>query len=114
MPRFVAFLRAVNVGGRVVKMGELRTLFESLGLRSVETFIASGNVIFESNGRSVPSLERRIEDHLRKALGYEVKTFVRTDAEVAAIAKYKPFRANRPSPMRHPRRGSAFAQRFVG
>ena len=48
MPRFIAFLRAINVGGHNVTMKELRGLFEALGLKSVETFIASGNVIFES------------------------------------------------------------------
>ena len=47
MPRQVAFLRAVNVGGRVAKMDALRRSFEKLGFRRVETFIASGNVIFD-------------------------------------------------------------------
>ena len=44
----IAFLRAVNVGGRVVKMDRLRALFEGEGFTGVETFIASGNVIFDS------------------------------------------------------------------
>lgn len=91
MARFIAFLRAVNVGGRVVKMDELRALFEGLGLARVETFIASGNVIFESRAKSVAGLEQKIEQHLLQSLGYEVKTFLRTDAEVAAIARYPAF-----------------------
>ena len=45
--KYVAFLRAINVGGHVVKMEVLRAHFESLGLSSVDTFIASGNVIFD-------------------------------------------------------------------
>ncbi len=91
MPRYVAFLRAINVGGHVVKMEDLRVLFESLKFKSVETFIASGNVIFESSAKPVADLQTKIETALRKALGYEVSTFVRTDGEVQAIARYKPF-----------------------
>jgi uncharacterized protein (DUF1697 family) len=93
MPRFIAFLRAINVGGHVVTMAELRALFEALGFKNVETFIASGNVIFESRATDTGAMERQIEGRLLKALGYEVVTFVRTDAEVAAIARYRPFKA---------------------
>ena len=92
MPRFVAFLRAINVGGHTVKMEDLRALFEALGFSKVETFIASGNVIFDSKARDMAALERRIEAHLQESLGYEVKTFVRSDAEIAAIARYQPFK----------------------
>ena len=48
MTRYFTFLRAINVGGHTVKMDVLRQLFESLGFSNVETFIASGNVIFEA------------------------------------------------------------------
>jgi uncharacterized protein (DUF1697 family) len=58
---------------------------------NVETFIASGNVIFEAASRDSAALHRKIEAHLAKSLGHEVSTFVRTDAEVAAIACYRPF-----------------------
>lgn len=91
MPRYIAFLRAINVGGHTVKMDELRALFESLGFSKVETFIASGNVIFETKSGKAQALQRKIEALLHKSLGYEVATFIRTDAEVAAIAHYKPF-----------------------
>ncbi len=93
MPRHIAFLRAINVGGRNVTMAALRELFESLGLAKVETFIASGNVIFECSSRSGAALQTKIEAHLRAALGYEVATFVRSDTEVNAIACYQPFSA---------------------
>jgi uncharacterized protein (DUF1697 family) len=84
--RYVAWLRAINVGGRVVKMDRLRSVFQSLGLSNVETFIASGNVIFESSGKAPSELERHIEAGLAKAFGYPVDTFVRSTREVAAIA----------------------------
>lgn len=94
MPRYVAFLRAINVGGHTVKMDELRRLFEDFGLARVETFIASGNVIFESR-RTATKLAGEIESGLRQALGYEVATFLRTVAEVAAVAGHEPFDASR-------------------
>jgi uncharacterized protein (DUF1697 family) len=91
MPKLVAFLRAINVGGRTVAMAVLREEFEALGLKDVETFIASGNVIFTAPPGNRVALERKIERHLHEALGYEVKTFLRTESEVAAIAVYHPF-----------------------
>ena len=58
MPKYFAFLRAINVGGHVVTMDHLVRLFEGMGFSGVETFIASGNVIFEtSKGR--PKLLKR-------------------------------------------------------
>ena len=91
MPRYIAFLRAINVGGRTVTMEALRAQFQGLGFLQVETFIASGNVIFTSRSSSGPVLQRRIEAKLQQALGYEVATFLRTDAELQAIAGRPPF-----------------------
>lgn len=92
MARYVAFLRAVNVGGRTVTMDRLRAPFESLGFGKVETFIASGNVIFEAPARkSSSTLERGIEKALADSLGYEVRTFIRSEAELAAIAAHPAF-----------------------
>jgi uncharacterized protein (DUF1697 family) len=87
----VAFLKAINVGGHTVSMDRLRALFEGLGLQNVETFIASGNVVFESRARSLAGLERRIGQAVRAALGYAVPTFLRTAGEVAAVAARPPF-----------------------
>jgi uncharacterized protein (DUF1697 family) len=91
MPRFIAFLRAINVGGHIVKMERLRGLFEELDFTAVETFIASGNVIFDTPARTTARVEATIEAHLGGALGYEVETFLRTPAELAKIAAYRPF-----------------------
>jgi uncharacterized protein (DUF1697 family) len=91
MSKHIVFLRAINVGGHNVKMDALRQLFESLGFSNVETFIASGNVIFESKVGNGKTLEKKIETCLYDALGYEVATFIRTNAELAETAKYKPF-----------------------
>ena len=95
MNRYIAFLRAINVGGHTVKMDHLRALLGALELRNIETFIASGNVIFDSpfKDKDAQALERHIEQHLKQALGYEVATFLRTPAELAAVAAYAPFAA---------------------
>lgn len=91
MPRYVALLRAINVGGHVVKMDDLRREFEALGFSNVETFIASGNVIFESRSQNAQALEKRIEARLGTAFGYPVSTFLRTPAELAKIVQHQPF-----------------------
>ena len=88
--RYVALLRAINVGGHTVKMDRLRGLFEQLGLANVATFIASGNVIFDAPGAEPRALEQQIEAHLHAALGYAVATFLRAPGELAAIASHQP------------------------
>ena len=93
MPRYIAFLRAINVGGHVVKLQRLKALFESLGFAEVETFIASGNVIFKSPAKSAAALEGKVEQLLQRELGYEVKTFIRSDREVSDVAATDPFGA---------------------
>jgi uncharacterized protein (DUF1697 family) len=92
--KHIAFLRAINVGGRTVKMDRLRGLFEALGFTGVETFIASGNVVFQSPAEDPRAMEQQIEAHLAASLGYQVATFVRSAAELADIAAYTPFPAD--------------------
>ena len=89
--RWIAFLRAINVGGHTVKMDRLRQLFAELELTNVATFIASGNVIFDAPDEDAVALAQRIESHLRQALGYAVATFIRSDSELAEVARYRPF-----------------------
>lgn len=95
MPRLVALLRAINVGGHTVEMVKLKKLFEKLSFTGVETFIASGNVIFDAPGARAgvasAALEKRIAVHLEKSLGYEVATFVRTPEELAATLAHRAF-----------------------
>jgi uncharacterized protein (DUF1697 family) len=96
MPRFVALLRAINVGGRTVKMTELCALFEQARLRRVQSVITSGNVLFDARTSDAAALEKRIETSLRKGLGYEVATFVRTAEELDAVVAHDPFDAADP------------------
>ncbi len=89
--RYIAFLRGINVGGHRVKMDRLRDLFADLEFSHVATFIASGNVIFEAPAMDATGIEKQIEAHLERSLGYEVETFVRTPSELASIVAFQPF-----------------------
>lgn len=89
--KLIALLRAVNIGGRIVKMDRLRSVVAAEGFAAVETFIASGNVIFEGRAAQAAKAERAIERALAREFGYEVATFVRTADEVAAVAAHEPF-----------------------
>jgi uncharacterized protein (DUF1697 family) len=91
--RYVAFLRGMNLGKRRIKNDELRAEFEALGFEDVATFRASGNVIFGAPKQSEAALTKTIEAGLGDALGYQVPVFLRSCAEVAAIAAQKPFAA---------------------
>lgn len=92
MPKYIAFLRAINVGGHTVKMDHLKSLFEKMGFINVETFIASGNVVFETKSKSVDSMKKKIESDLHKQLGYQVAAFIRSTEELKKITGYKPFK----------------------
>ena len=76
-----------------MKMDYLKQVFEMLDFASVETFIASGNVFFDAKSKDGQALERKIEGALKSGLGYEVRVFVRTEAELAAVATHVAFPA---------------------
>lgn len=91
MPRLIALLRGINVGGHRVTMDALKAHVFTLKLKHVETVLASGNVIFDGPSSNLASLEQRLEKHLAAALGFEVATFIRTAPEIVAIAKFRAF-----------------------
>jgi uncharacterized protein (DUF1697 family) len=85
MPKLAAFLRAINVGGRTVKMDQLCAIFAAAGFGEVRTLLASGNVVFEAKGGPAAAMRTRVEAALRKALGYEVAAMLRTRGELEAV-----------------------------
>ena len=94
MERYVAFLRGMNLGKRRIKNPELVGHFEAIGLEDVATFRASGNVVFsDPAGEAESKLGARIEAELDERLGYDVAVFLRSAAEVTAIAAREPFEA---------------------
>lgn len=92
MPKFAAFLRAVNLGPtRKISGADLRSLFEELGFEDVATFRTSGNVVFEAGREAPGKLTARIEKAIGEALGDEVPIFLRTEKEIRALAAHEPF-----------------------
>lgn len=87
MPVCVAFLRAINVTGRFLKMSELASAFQQLGYADARTHINSGNVIFSTAARSLPRLEQDLQQRLEPLLGFRSEAFVRSVPQVRAIAE---------------------------
>jgi uncharacterized protein (DUF1697 family) len=93
VPRYVAFLRAINIGGRRASSTQLTACLEGAGFENVANFRASGNLIFDAPRESECSLTKRVDDALTDDLGFDVRTFLRTAAQVRAIAAFEPFPA---------------------
>jgi uncharacterized protein (DUF1697 family) len=91
MPRTIAFLHAVNVGGRLVANADLREQFEAMGFKNVRTFISTGNVVFEMATRPTALITRKIEAHLEAAFQMKIPVLLRTEVELRAIAKHRAF-----------------------
>jgi uncharacterized protein (DUF1697 family) len=90
---YVAFLRAINVGGHaVVKMTALRDAFTAAGCKDVRTLIASGNVLFEAPAARVGALERRIRAELAQLFDVPPGLFIRSVQGVARLVQANPFR----------------------
>lgn len=93
MARYAAFLRGMNLGKRRIKNEELIACFVDLGFAEVGAFLASGNIAFTAGGRRA-TVTKQLERGLKEALDYEVPTFLRTAAEVQALAQAEPFAAS--------------------
>ena len=93
-PTHAAFLRAVTLGAtRKAPSARLVEIFEGLGFENVTAFRTSGNVVFTTAGGSAADLTKRIEGALEDGLGFEVPVFLRTERQLKAIAKQRPFPA---------------------
>ena len=89
--KYVALLRGINVGGNtLIKMAELRDCVAALGHGEVRTYIASGNVLFESGERSGAKLDVPLERAIEQHFGLSVRVVVRSAAEIARIARAVP------------------------
>ena len=91
VPRHVAFLRAINIGGRRASSKQLIAALDGAGFGNVTAFRASGNLIFDADRSGASALEKRVDEALTAALAFEVRSFLRTGAQVRAIAALEPF-----------------------
>lgn len=91
MPRYVALLRAVNVGGRnLLPMAALRGVVEGLGHTGVTTLLQSGNVVFTATGKKA-TLAGQLEQALARDAGVETTVFLLTAADLRAAIAANPF-----------------------
>lgn len=92
MPIFVAFLRAINVGGRnIIKMSELKECLETIHLKHIQTFLQSGNVVFESELEDTEKLQILIQHAIEFVFSLNVPVVVRTHQEIENVIKSQPF-----------------------
>lgn len=91
MPVCIALLRAVNVGGRGLKMEGLKTLAKDLGLQNARTLLQSGNLVFDYDRAADGALEKRLEAEAAARFGFQTDFLVRTAAEWRAIIAANPF-----------------------
>src|SRR5579859_5203176 len=92
MTRYIALLRAVNVGGhKPISMDSLRELLEQLGLSEPRSLLQSGNLVFGARDTSPPALERTLGAQAQKRLGLQTEFFVRTAEEWKKAIAGNPF-----------------------
>jgi uncharacterized protein (DUF1697 family) len=94
MQKYVAFLRGINVGGRIVKMADLKECFESLGLTDVMTVLQSGNVVFaagKSGLNSEDEIQKALEIAVSKRFNYDAKIQVYSMDTVRKVVEGYPF-----------------------
>lgn len=96
MPVIVSMLRGVNlVSHNRIKMDALRALYESLGLRDAQTYVASGNVVFRTKAQSLTALAKRIENAIEQNFGFRPRVILRTTSEFKDAVARNPFRTRR-------------------
>lgn len=97
MTTYIALLRGINVGGnKIIKMQDLKIMFQSMGYHNVRTYIQSGNVLFESIEESEAQLSEVIESHIMQTFGFEVSVIIRTLAELELVIANNPFQLSDP------------------
>jgi uncharacterized protein (DUF1697 family) len=90
MATYIAFLRAVNVGGRKVPMADLRGHLEEAGFADVVTYIQSGNLRVGSTMRSAAKVEAGLEKAMSTAFGFDIPAIVRRPEELVELVKASP------------------------
>ena len=91
MKTYIAFLRGINVGGhKKIKMADLREAITDLDYGNIKTYIQSGNIIFQTRETNTDKLAQQIEDKIKEAYNFEVKTFVKTPKQIQKMLDQNP------------------------
>lgn len=92
MPTYISLLRGINVGGNnKIKMAELKAMYESLDFKNVQTYIQSGNVVFESKKKSQQKLEALISEKIKETFGHDIAILIRTKKDFEDVVANIPF-----------------------
>ncbi|MEM7373968.1 MAG: DUF1697 domain-containing protein [Bacteroidota bacterium] len=92
MPTYIALLRGINVSGqKKIKMADLRAHLAELPIRHIQTYIQSGNIIFEHENTDPGILERLIHDKIAEKYGYDVPVLVKTAEDLNRVLQNNPF-----------------------
>jgi uncharacterized protein (DUF1697 family) len=90
---YICLLRGINVSGRkVIRMADLRKLFESIGFGRVETYLQSGNVVFDVACGGESLMARRIKDEIERSFGCDVPVVVREKDRFLRVLEQNPLR----------------------
>lgn len=93
MKRYISMLRGINVSGqKQVRMAELKSMYKSLGLGNVQTYVQSGNVVFDSKGQDPVKLGKSIEAQIQETFGFSVPILIRSADDFRRILESHPFK----------------------
>lgn len=99
MPRYVALLRGINVGGnKKVPMADLKKMLEKMGYTNVKTLLNSGNAMFDADETSAKRLRDAIESGIEKTFGFGAHTIIRSIGEIEQLIKANPFKGIKVTP----------------
>ncbi len=94
MKTYISMLRGINVSGqKKINMDDLKKLYESLGFENVQTYIQSGNVIFECSNKNIADIKSAIEKKIKQLFDFDVIVFIRTKDEFKNLIENSPFSA---------------------
>jgi uncharacterized protein (DUF1697 family) len=91
MVEYVSLLRGINVGGRSIKMNDLKDVYSSQGLTAIKTYLQSGNVVFESNEANETEIRNKLENAVSSKFNYHAKIFVLKKEKLKVILNSIPF-----------------------
>jgi uncharacterized protein (DUF1697 family) len=88
---FISLLRGVNVGGKSIRMADLKSLYEGLGFGNVRTYLQSGNVLFDSSNGNGSALGAVIEAQMARSFAFSTSVLVRTAPDLQRVIQGSPF-----------------------
>src|ERR1051325_9725329 len=92
MEKYISMLRGINVSGsKMIRMDDLRKMYENLKFKNVKTYIQSGNVVFEEKAMSTEVLEKKIAKEIQEVFGFDVPVIVKEKSKMEKVLSNNPF-----------------------